>query len=187
MRKREDTRVTGALLGVAVILGFLMTGCASAPKVINMIPPDEGHVFRNTNKTIKVEAAFGGKETDPLWEGSKIDNITFMGALLTSLAQSHMFTEVNPSENPDYTLTPFIMTQSQPAFGIDMTVTLLVKYTLSNAEDETQLWEKDILSSYTATLGDAFVGVTRIRKANEGAVRENLKSLLQELDAIDFE
>ena len=186
MRKKRNIRIQKLTVG-AVFSVLLIVGCSVTPKAINMIPVDEEHVFENKSKTIEVDFPIGGKESDPMWEGSKIDNASFLNALIMSLKQSNLFTEVDPAENPDIRLSTFIMSQGQPSFGINMTVTLLVRYTLTIAANGSLIWEKDIPSSYTATVGEAFVGAVRVRKANEGAVRENLKALLNELDATSFQ
>jgi len=139
--------------------------------------------FVRTDKTISVKMVYGGKESDPIFTGSKIDNTSFMGALLISLTNSNLFSKINPSESPDYYLSAMILSQDQPFAGLDMTVTLFVRYIISG-KDETQIWQKDILSQYTAAFGDAFVGATRLNKANEGAVRENIRLFLEELSKV---
>jgi hypothetical protein len=168
---------------VILLLIFIFGGCATSPKMLNMVPLTEGYKFTNTNKTLKVELASGGRESDPLVEGSKIDNASFTGALITALRNSNLFSEVNPSANPDYTLSAAILTQRQPMAGFSMTVELLVRYTLKDNAG-TQVWQKDIVSKYTATMGDSLIGPTRLNLANEGAVRENIRLLLEDLSKV---
>lgn len=168
------------------LLMTILVGCASSPRILNMVPPTDHYQFSNTNKTIKVEMVYGGQESDPIFEGSRIDNTSFMGALLQGLTNSNLFKKVNPSENPDYYLTAMILSQDQPLMGFNMTVTLLVRYTITSGIDKTQTWQKDIVSQYTATVGDAFVGATRLNKANEGSVRENIRLLLEEISKLEL-
>jgi len=70
--------------------------------------------------------------------------------------------------------------------GLDMTVSLVVKYKLVELGTGQVVWEKQIFSEYTATISDALAGSTRLRKANEGAVRRNLAQLLGELTALNL-
>ena len=43
------------------------------------------------------------------------------------------------------------------------------------------MFEQAITTPYTAKAGDAFPGVERLRLANEGAVRQNITRLIDEL------
>ena len=46
---------------------------------------------------------------------------------------------------------------------------------------------ESIKSSHTATMGDAFIGVTRLRLAVEGAVRENIRQGILEISKLNIE
>lgn len=168
------------------LLIAMLAGCATSPRILNMVPATDQYQFSNTNKTIKVGIVYGGDESDPIFSGSKIDNSSFMGALIQALTNSNLFIKVNPSDSADYNLTAQILSQDQPFMGLNMTVTLLVRYTIIRETDSYQIWQKDIISQYTATVGDAFVGATRLNKANEGSVRENIKLLLEDISKLEL-
>jgi hypothetical protein len=139
-------------------------------------------MYANSGKSIGVQSAAGGQWSDPIVEGSKIDPMSFTDALIQALRRSNLFSAVNPEADPDYVLSPVLLRQSQPVVGLDMTVTLAVHYTLTETNDSSVVvLEREIESRYTATLGDAFVGAKRVAKANEGAVRENLRQLVDQL------
>lgn len=167
-----------------LFLIFMMIDCAFSPSLVNMIPITTQYQFSNTNKTITLNMIYGGEESDPMFKGSRIDNASYMGALLQSLTNSNLFSKINPSGNPDYYLDVMIISQNQPFAGFNMTVTLLVRYTIINGKDNTQIWQKDISSKYTAAFGDALVGATRLNKANEGSVRENIRNFLEEISKL---
>ena len=173
-------------LVLSIVLITLLAGCASAPKVMNMVPVVDSSTFVNKDKTLKISMVYGGEESDPIIKGSRIDNASFMEAVIQALTNSNLFTKINPTDQPDLVLTPEIHSQDQPILGFNMTATLLVRYILKNGADGTQIWTKDIISKYTATVGEAFVGATRLKKANEGAVRENIKSLIDELAKLEL-
>lgn len=183
-------RKISALLEIVLLalILFYLSACTITPKVTSMVPPREGLTFQNTDKTITVRIVLGGEETDPWLEGvSKIDHTRFREALLKTLANSNLFRMINPKEGSDYYLDVLLLSQSQQGTGLmNMKVDLLVRYTLVKPVDESAIWEKDILSSYTATLGSAFAGGIRLRKANEGAVRENFKILLNDLAGLSL-
>jgi hypothetical protein len=69
----------------------------------------------------------------------------------------------------------------QPLVGYDMTVTATVSYELKDLQSGKVLWSDTVVTPHTATVSDAFVGITRLRLANEGAVRKNIATLLQRI------
>ena len=70
------------------------------------------------------------------------------------------------------------MYQNQPLVGLDMTVNLMVKYSLIDQSNYEEIWVKDISSRYTANFSDALYGPERLNLANEGAVRNNIGELI---------
>jgi hypothetical protein len=52
---------------------------------------------------------------------------------------------------------------------------------LIRASDKSVVWRKPITSTFTAGMGDAFAGVTRLRMAVEGAARANIAQGLKEI------
>ena len=62
----------------------------------------------------------------------------------------------------------------------------MVDYSLKErASGETAL-QTQVVTPYTADLGDAFLGVERLKVASEGAIRTNIERLIREL-AENFE
>ena len=43
------------------------------------------------------------------------------------------------------------------------------------------VWEDQTNRPFTATVGDAFAGTVRLKLANEGAIRENIKAGLERI------
>jgi len=62
-----------------------------------------------------------------------------------------------------------------------MTFNLDVSYSLRRGG--ASLWRKSIRSTYQALMGEAFAGAVRLRKATEGAARENITELIRQLNA----
>lgn len=158
--------------------------CASSPKLTAMIP-QQITVFKSSGKTLMVEKILGGKETSQ-WSGSKINATDFRLALIESLKKHNIFSSLISDGIADYILSATIASQDQPLMGFNMTTNLIVAYVIKKTDTGEEIYNKKILSSYTATVGEAFVGVTRLRIANEGAARENIKLFLQDISKMQF-
>lgn len=162
---------------------LLHLGCPSAmtPQVVNMVPRVDNRISARTTQPVEVLDVYGGEESDPMWKGSRIDRASFRKALTKALFDAGYRIFESREGQPVYQLSARILDQVQPAAGLNMTAALRVRYTLTSLVDAGFHWDKDVSSAYTAKLGDAFVGAERLNKANEGAVRENLERLLEEL------
>jgi hypothetical protein len=62
-----------------------------------------------------------------------------------------------------------------------MTTVMTVLWSLSRNDTRETVWQALIESQHTATAGEAFAGVVRVRKATEGAARENIEAAIQQL------
>ena len=62
-----------------------------------------------------------------------------------------------------------------------MTVKAEVEWRLKQMQSGKIIWQKTFDRRFTATVGDAFVGVTRLKLANEGAIRESIQAGLDDL------
>ncbi|WP_417345139.1 hypothetical protein [Ferrimonas sp.] len=166
---------------VALVLG----GCASGAKMDAMILANSettNATYDNALKNeVSVEKVKGGKETNPAWT-SQISDKAFMGALKSSLKSHGLY-----GEKGRYHLTAELQKLDQPLFGLDMTVTSHVNYKLVDSATGEVVMEKLVVTPYTATVGDAFAGVTRLRMANEGAGKENIRGLLDALAKLNIE
>ena len=72
----------------------------------------------------------------------------------------------------------------QPSFGFDMTVTTHVRYVLTDTTINSVIYDEIIVAPHTATVGDAFAGVKRLRLANEGSGKKNIEGLLEKLSKL---
>lgn len=108
---------------------------------------------------------------------ANVSNEDFKYALETSLVKSGMFRSVGSG---GYQIEALITSIDQPLAGISMTVKMEVSYAVKKGGAVT--WRKNINSSYTAPATAAFVGAERLRKATEGAARENINLLIRELE-----
>jgi hypothetical protein len=55
---------------------------------------------------------------------------------------------------------------------------------LTDTQSSKAVWSKNIESEYTAKPGEAFAGIKRLRLANEGAARENIRQAIAAMAAM---
>lgn len=162
-----------------LILAVLESGCAERPGVPAMVPDINTAPSVSGRKTIAISRALGGKETN-FFMTSEIDNEGFRKALTIALEKSGLFRIVFIDLNGDYVLYPKIV--AQDVFpGLSMRSVLKVDYRIADGWSEKELWQRRVISTYDAPLAEALYGVSRVRKAHEGSVRENIQSLLTQL------
>jgi hypothetical protein len=168
-------------LYVVLFFSFLgLMGCATNASVDQMV------YYKQDNKSpknkflmhsVSVKQVTGGQETNPLWT-SKINNENFRQALVKSLQQANLY---NSSIQPRYALNAELKMLDQPIAGFDMTASCQVHYTLHDIKQDKIIYDEDILASYTARMGDAFIGTERLKKATEGAAKANIQKLIEAL------
>ncbi|WP_228706116.1 hypothetical protein [Marinobacter sp. LV10R520-4] len=134
------------------------------------------------NNNLNVTNVSGGEETNPAWT-SEIDNDAFAGALKQSLRKQGLL-----SGNGRYQLEALLLEVDQPIFGLDFEVTTNVRYILTDRENNDAIvMNETIVAPYTATIGDAFAAIKRLRLANEGAGKANIMSLLKKLSELHIQ
>ena len=171
-------------LSVLTAIALLLWACASAPDVSDMVvaQPAEPHRFpQSLREGIQVTNVAGGEKTNPLWT-SEINADGLRSALIESLKAWGRHDRTG--EGAPYALIAVILDAKQPLAGLDMTVTTTVEYTLLDNATGAEVLHEAISSSYTAKVSDAFYGVERLKMANEGAVRENIRLLLDRLSRL---
>jgi len=146
-----------------------------------MIPKDieaSTHHLQNVSITVN-----GGEITNPL-SHSVISDEEFQKALESSIKNSGVFSSVVKRGNSDFLLDVVIANLGQPFAGIDMTVTFTTHWKLSQLNKPNVIWEDFVSTKYTATPGDSLIGIKRLRMANEGAARENIKEGIRRLSLV---
>jgi hypothetical protein len=174
-RIRNGLQFAGLLAAIA-----LVGGCASGSKPDAMVAQVVAPV-RKSDGDVSI-AVSGGKETSKMG-ASQISNDAFAQALRESIEKAGLFSSVT-TDGGRYRLTSFIGKVDQPMFGLSFTVKMEVSYALTDTKSGSSIWTKDINSEYTATAGQALAGVQRLRLANEGAARENIRQALTEMAAL---
>lgn len=174
------------LLFTLVLLVAFVSGCASPARVEQMTvagQPSQRIAATPLRNNLAVRDVTGGKETNPMWK-SNIGSGEFEQALEGSLRAVGLLA---PRQAGNYMLTAHLEGVDQPFIGINMTVTATVRYTVTERASGKDVFSKAIAVPYTATFGDSPLGVERLRLANEGAVRENISQLIDELFRLNIQ
>ncbi len=179
--------MNGSLMirGTLIALLFMLTGCASGAKVFNMIPTDMSAVKNQQPYSVALKTA-GGRDTQ-WWGTSQISDESFHQALFDALSKSGAFREVLKEGKSDYILDVFITKVQQPLIGFNMTVSVSAKWKLLDAATHNVVYEDMIITPYEVKVSEEFMGIERLRKANEGAVRENIKKGIVKLSEIKLQ
>ena len=141
-------------------------------------------VAKKYSYSVSVEAR-GGSETGAM-DSSNISNEDFKAAIEKSIVQSNLFKSIIQGKGGDYELTVTVSQLSKPIFGASFTVNMEAGWSLTKASDKSVAMRKLIKSSHTATMGEAFAAVTRLRLAVEGAGRNNITQGLQAIAELDL-
>lgn len=180
--KRSIARAAG--FAHAAALAAILAGCAAPAQKENMAvvaPAPTAAPMRQLPYTVRVETK-GGQETGAT-DSSNIGNADLKAAIEASITKSQLFKSVVQGQGGEYELTVTITRLDKPLFGASFTVTLETGWSLVRVSDKQPVLRKGITSSYTAGLGDSLVGVTRLRLAVEGAVRNNIEDGLKAISA----
>ena len=181
MNKQKPSRA--ASVGSALILLLLAVGCASGAKPEAMVPADFAVTTRHPFPVV-VEVT-GGKETNPLWK-SDISSDAFEKAVEAAIRNTGVFSGIVDHSNATYRLDVKLVKVMTPNVGFDMTVTVVTEWRLVETRTGATVFEEYITTPYTATVGDAFVAITRVRLANEGAARDNIKEGIRRISDMSF-
>ena len=166
------------LVGVAALA---LSACASPAKLENMVTSVTAGGQATPSDLVEaicVAKVTGGKKTNPLWT-SEVDDAGFRAALEGSLRNSRL--AASNADNCRYDLDATLLDLAQPIIGFHMTVTSNVNYSVLEPRSDNPYFLTTVTAPYTATVGDAFAGVTRLRLANEGSIRSNIQKFIDEL------
>jgi len=178
---RSIARRLGALLLLAAVAG--LAGCAAPAHKENMAAAPVAPL-KKLPYSVAVETK-GGAETG-IMDTSNVSNADLKAALESSIVKSSLFKSVVQGKTGDYELTVTVTQLTKPMFGGAFTVTMETGWSLIKTSDKSVAMRKAIRSSHTAEFSDSLVGVTRLRLALEGAVRNNISQGLQAISELSI-
>jgi hypothetical protein len=157
---------------LALLAVLLLLGCSTVPQATRM--QVERRLDRPSAGALSLHVEGG---SDVVMAG--ISNAEFEAAVRHSLLASGLFSEI--LESAPYRLDVVLGDIRLPVAGADMTTVMTVLWSLSRNDTRETVWQALIESQHTAQSGEAFAGVVRVRKATEGAARENIEAAIQQL------
>lgn len=165
-----------------LVFCLYLWGCASGAKTENMVfHGNQKEYSGELQENLGLGEVSGGKKTNPAWT-SEIDNDAFAGAVKESLRSQGLY-----ADNGKYQLEVKMLKVDQPLFGLNLEVTTHVQYMLTNTESGAVVFDDTVVAPHTASVGDAFVAVKRLRLANEGSAKKNIEGLLNKLADLQIE
>jgi hypothetical protein len=176
-KKSKNTMTKSIYIFFIFSLVINISGCATpANQKAMAIRVDEASSLSNKNlhKLFEVGTVSGGKETNPVWT-SQVDNASFKLALLDSLKSLNY---LSADEKAHYRIDATLQELKQPVIGLTFDVTSVVTY---RVEGSGFTRNYPITATGTATVSDAFLGLERLRIANERSIQENIKSFVSVL------
>jgi hypothetical protein len=171
------------LLAIVLFVSCLLIGCASPAQPHAILSPNWPQALTVHEPVVVV--VVGGEKTKRNGP-SLISNDDFATAIIESLRKIGLFKSAERSGSAVFRLETTLEDLAQPVAAFSMTVKLEVDWRLIRISDNQVVWHDNIVSTYTATVGDAFVGIKRLRLATEGAARQNIEQGLAKLAAVSF-
>jgi hypothetical protein len=160
--------------------------CGSpAARSDRMVPPPTEETEFTASSTLREAIGLrdvGGGEAAT--EDSNIGDNELRQAVLATLQQNGLVQSDDLKAR--FRLNVFLVKLSHPGADFSLTVNSQIRYTLARADTGVVLFNDVVKASYTATVGDEFVGFLRLRIAKEGSIRANITAFLERLKTLSI-
>jgi len=163
----------------------LLGGCATPAASEAMIP--ETASIENTHPySVNVDVT-GGRATEPIGQ-PQIANEAFTEAITETLIKTKAFAKVKKKKAGNYRLSVIIFNVEQPSSssGGSASVTLETGWTLTNLLTGEIVWQTALRSTYTAASNSDLTFTGRLKKAMEGAAKDNIKQGVTEITRLSL-
>lgn len=164
-------------------LHLLLGGCAT-PAVSEAMIPETAVIEKTHPYSVNVEVT-GGRATEPTGM-PQIANEAFDKAITATLEKTRAFERIHEDKTSNYELSVIIFNVQHPPSGGSATVTIETGWTLTNRLSGKIVWQQALRSTYTASSGSDITFVGRLRKATEGAAKDNIKQGVTEITRLDL-
>jgi len=165
-----------------VLVTATVVGCATPASQQMMsvtAPPTDGaRIDPKLKGAVFVRNVSGGQDTNPLWI-SQVGTNEFRGALIDSLRTFGY--NAADQQSALITVDANLQSLSQPFVGFTFNVISVVNYTVERRGNAPSTASLPISATGTATVSDAFLGVERMRLANERSIKENITKFITTL------
>jgi hypothetical protein len=168
-----------------LLSAMLFMGCAS-PVTKDGIMPTSFNIVNRSPKVVVVTAR-GGEKTS-LEKLSRADDELLQEVIIESIKKSGLFSMAIKSGTADYKLDAVMLVVIQPSiigpYALKGRVRMLWK--LTRVQDGEPVFQDVIDTEHSTTIGEAFNGYTRLRKATEGAIRKNIQQAIERISKTEF-
>jgi hypothetical protein len=184
MVKLIGGRIVPAKRLSALALLLALGACASGATPGAMtVPLSEQTMLAEGSRlrqSVQVGSINGGRDTNPLWT-SQVSDADFATALRQSLG-THAMLSIN---NQLFRVDAQMVGLDQPLAGLDLEVRSRVRYRVTQVATGATVLDQEIAAAYTAPFSASFLAIERLRLANEGSIRENIRQFLVALIAAE--
>jgi hypothetical protein len=160
---------------------LVLSGCATPVTQDTLVPQAQLAAVQHP-QSVSVTAT-GGEETSAAGK-PQVSTAVLQQAVAAAINQSKVFARTVEGKTGDYALNVSLFSVSQPSFGFSFTVGVEMGWTLTRVDTGAVVWQEAIKSQHTTGTNEAFVGVTRLKIATEGAVRDNIALGISKLSAL---
>lgn len=167
-----------------ILLALVCTGCPATIKSEAMIPLAPMSVHKSTSDV--VIAVFGATDVSARKPIHIMDE-DFAQSIRESFEKTGLFKKAVTGTQAAYQLQAFFVKIDEQIFGLDMTASMEVNYTLASTTPKKVLWEKGVSSTHTAAFSESLISITRLQLATEGAARRNIEQAIQEISKLQLE
>lgn len=169
-------------LSLALLSGAcLLTGCTTLPKAADMTPATV-ELKNRASHPVKLVV-----EGEPKREKTvQVGNAELAQAIRMTIEKSQIFSKVVESVSEGYLLEVTVVGYNPPRPGFNMSATMTTRWRLTRLSNREVIFDDFFKKTHTAKVGDAFVGATRWRKANEGMVRDTIADGLQRISQLNL-
>ncbi|UPT61961.1 MAG: hypothetical protein M0D54_16425 [Hyphomonadaceae bacterium JAD_PAG50586_4] len=172
------TLARAALVACALSVAACAGGARPENIAASVQPAASFDASHQLHEALAVRNVQGGSDTNPLWM-SNISDEQFRAGLEQSLRNAGLLADSPALAR--YEVVASLQDLRRPMAGLDMTVTMTVRYSLVPIGGGEPIFDEVVSASGTGRMSDAFVGVERLRIANEAAARENISEFLRRL------
>ena len=187
-RRATPRRPELACLVMKVILAaaaLLALGACAKPETLSAKPPDlagidlargPGPSYRDA---ITVASVGVSMDTGTPWTSA-----AGPAQVQEALVQTLVAARLASAGNGRFRLDAVLLTLQRPYAGFAMTVTATIGYRLTEVATGAVVYTTTVTTPGTATLDDAYMSDTRLRIADERAIRANFRTLVEALYAL---
>lgn len=161
----------------------LLAGCATGAVAEAMIP-ETISVEKTHPYSVDVDVT-GGRATEPTGT-PQIANDAFDEAITQTLINAETFAKVQTDKTGNYELDVIIFKVQHPSSGDSASVTMETGWTLTNRLTGEIVWQKALRSTYTASSNSDLTFSGRLKKATEGAAKDNIKQGVTEITRLNL-